>query len=868
MGRRALLKEARGAQTTPERLQILATDADRSVRNAALKNPGLPNRAVLLRAHLGEALASSELEWLSNLGAYGQEVAAKNIATPDRVLLELARKGYLKAALKGRHIRNAAWFLEQARSDLPLMKALSEEAGVGWAVRRQARNLLKFMPPQENTAPENTAPENVTQGESVQPVVPDLPPVAGAAPLADLPALLPLRARLLDRKHAYTLTDQEAQELRSTPALRRLAARHPETPARLLEWLDSEQPYGPARETLLAQLAVARLAEETLRHFALHRDWELRAAVAPNPFLSVPLLVLLSRDADTLVRAASAEHPDLPPAMLGHLVEDTSVLVREAVAAHPSTQPETLTRLAQDEEWEVRLNVSRHPGCDPETLALLARAPEVPIREAVAANLMVGRETLAELARDPNDRVASVARLRLPDVSRETRAAAASSKRRNVKLALAAQGDTPGEVLLALSTDRSGAVRALAGLHPQLAYQARQRLREDPDPQVRRVARAADSTASGDELSALPRLDTRVKVALSRNGATPPGVLDLLSDDPQDVVRSLVVLHPATPVTGLIRRLPELELRPLIRQHPRYQGALRTQMHEQELHEAAQADASEETLRALMSSDSVEVRSVLARHTRTPPELQMVLAADPDPRVRAALLERGVVAAEIQMILVTDPAREVRSALIRLPELEERIMTALLSQPNLDLTVLQALAAHPDITPVVLDAFAAHPTLQARSIAAQHPRLSEFSLNRLAADPQEEIRHLIAVHPACPPEALHLLAQRAEHRQAVVLHPSTRGSTLEALAYDAGYARAVRLPTTPRVVGVFRTYLLHRVSQRAFPHMTLLLGIIHHPNATVRAVRFAGRLNHTEVAAAVLAWRAAQQTGPGGEHRG
>lgn len=841
----------------PERLQVLATDADRAVRNAALKNPGLPDRPVLLRAHLGEALASTELEWLSNLGEYGQEVAAKNIATPDRTLLELARKGHLKAVLKGRHIRDAAWFLEQAGSDPALMRVLSEEASVGWAVRRQARDLLKFIPPQETAA----------QGAPAQPAVPESPPQAGPALLGAPPPSVPLKMRLLDRKHAYNLTEPEAEELTSTPALRRLAARHPQTPARLLEWLDTEQPHGPARETLLAQLSAATLDEETLRYFALHRDWEFRAAVAPNPTLSVPLLELLARDADTLVRAASAEHPDLSPAVLRPLAGDTSVLVREAVAAHPSAPPEVLARLAQDEEWEVRLNVARHLGCDPATLKLLAHAPEVPIREAIAVNLMARHELLAELALDPNERVASVARLRLPDVSQETRAAAARSKRRNVKLALAVQGDTPGEVLLALSTDRSSAVRALAGLHPQLAYQARQRLREDPDPQVRRVARAADSTASGDELSALPRFDTRVKLALSRNGATPPGVLDLLSDDPQDAVRSLVMLHPATPVTGLTRRLPELELRPLIRQHPRYQGPLRAQMHEQELHEAAQVDASDETLRALMSSDSVDVRAVLARHVRTPIDLQRILTADPDPRVRAALLEREAVSTEIQLILVKDPALEVRSALINLPELEERIMTELLLQPNLGLTVLRALAAHPNVTPVVVDAFAAHPTLQARTIAAQHPLLSAFSLNRLAADPQEEVRQLIAAHPACPPEALHLLAQRAEHRQAVVHHPSTRSGTLEALTYDAGYARAVRLPTTPRVFDVLRTYLLRRASQRAFPQMTLLLGIIHHPNATARAVRFASRLNHPEVASAVLAWRAAHHSGPAGERR-
>ena len=383
------------------------------------------------------------------------------------------------------------------------------------------------------------------------------------------------------------------------------------------------------------------------------------------------------------------------------------------------------------------------------------------------------------------------------------------------------------------------------------------------------MAQAADSTAPAAELSALPRFDARVRVALSRNGSTPPDVLDALSDDSQDVVRSMVVLHPGTPLSGLSRRLTELELRPLIRQHPRYQGALREQLHTHELHEAAQLDVAEDTLRALANSDSVDVRAVLARHVRTPLDLQLALTSDPDPRVRASLLEREVVVEELQQRLVDDAAREVQEALVRLPELAESVMLALLKRPFIGVGLLEELAGHPGVTPAVVEAFAAHLSAQARTLAARHPLVSPATLTRLAGDLQEEVRQAVALHPHCPPAALHRLSQLPEHRLAVVLHPSTRAGTLESLAYDAGYARATRLPRTPKVFDLLRTYLLRRASQRAFPQMALLLGVIRHPNASARAIGYAGRLNHPEVAAALLAVRASHtvSTEPGGEHR-
>ena len=862
MGRLALIREARNLETPQERLWLLATDRDRAVRAATIDNLALEldRRALLLRAHEGKPLASTELEWLSTLGPYGKELAAANIATPDRVLLRLAREGHLKAVLKGRHIRDAAWFLEQARTDHALLRVLSEERSAGWPVRRQARNLLRFQPPLEAVAEDTLSPPLPA---SLEPPVPD--------PAVPLPTL---RQRLLNKKVAYRLDPQEDADLRSDPGLRRLAARHPYTPVRLLEWLDAQQPHGPARETLLSQLPKQPLDGETLRHFALHRDWELRAALAPNPALPLPLLELLARDADPLVRAASAEHPELSPTTLDRLAADTSVLVREAVAAHPSTTPEALDRLAGDGEWEVGLNVARNPSSAPETLARLAHSTHAGLRETVAAHLLTGPDMLHELAQDPNERVAQVARLRLPDASEESRETAAASKRRNVKLALAARPDAPAALLLTLSGDRSSAVRALAGLHPGLEYAARQRLQADPDPQVRRVARAADSSTSEAELSALPRFDTRVRVALSRNGSTPPAVLDLLSDDTHDTVRSMVMLHPATPLSGLSRRLTELELRPLIRQHPRYQGTLREQLHAQELHEAAQLDVAGETLRALAASDSLDVRAVLARQVRMPLDLQLALTADPAPQVRAALLERAVVAEELQLRLVGDPAWEVQTALVQLPELAEGVMLALLKQPYMGVGLLKDLADHPGITPAVVEALAAHLSAQARTLAARHPLVSPDALTRLASDLHQEVRQAVAVHPNCPPAALHRLAQRPEHRLAVVLHPSTRADTLESVAYDAGYARAARLPRTPKVLDLLRSYLIHRASQRAFPQMALLLGIIRHPNASAQAIRYAGRLNHPEVVAAVLAVRVSRtastqpaNTEPGCEHR-
>lgn len=141
------------------------------------------------------------------------------------------------------------------------------------------------------------------------------------------------------------------------------------------------------------------------------------------------------------------------------------------------------------------------------------------------------------------------------------------------------------------------------------------------------------------------------------------------------------------------------------------------------------------------------------------------------------------------------------------------------------------------------------------------------SLSRLTADQEGGVRQLISAHLALLPKALHRLAHRAENRQAVVLYPFTSDGILEALAYNAGDARTVHLPSTPRIVDLLRAHnLFCRASQRAFPQMSLLRGVIRHPNATSRAILFMSRLNCPDVASAVLAWRASRLSGSVGEY--
>lgn len=855
------LQEAQVTTTSPERLLILATGLDPAVRQAARHNPRFPRarRGLLERAEQQpQRLDGPQLSVLARLGPFGQELACAHPRTMDDTLTWLVQQGQVVRVLEGQPERKEEWLWMQARRDPTLRDYLCLDASVPIPLQERARSLRASLqsgdvhpPPPPGVAGLAARLKSSRWTRRKQ----EAPATMVDSPRSEQTALL--RAKLQNRREVPELNLEEAKLLEEDVRLQRLAARHPLLAVPLLEWLDHLHPHGQARETLLYRLEHHDLEGTTFQAAVQTGDWELRAALARNPALPAALQAQLVQDPDWWVRASVAENPNATPEQLATLaLEDDHAVIRENAARHPHTPPGTLLSLAGDGEAAVRLQVARNPSTPPEAMAWLARDEKYATREAVAAHPLTPPDVLQALAGEENERVSLVARLRLSPLTEEGAQEALATRRRNVKLAVASRPQVPLPVLAQLAGDRNPLIRAQVGLSPQLPELVRDALQEDPDPAVQRVALAADPSAPPEALGSLPRHDVRVRQGLSRNGATPAAVLDVLSDDALEDVRLAVVLNPASPEGALQRRLPEQPLRPGIRQHPLY-DRVKPKLHHLELQEARDPATPVEALQALIESDAPGVRRQVAFHPHASTDILLRLAQDDQDEVRLGLTQRTTLPEEVQQALVQDKALAVRDRLLRRTDLLPQVMLVLAQKPLEDQQLLLLLAEHPGVTGEVLTALASSPRAEVRARVAGHARTPAEVQRRLASDPEDTVTAEVLHNPTCPPEALAVLARRARYRVRVAEHERTSPQTLEFLAFDTGYARLLRLqkllkrapPSVqdhPQVQRWLRG-LKRRASERAFKELSVLAAVIKHPAATASAVRFASRLNHPAI---------------------
>jgi hypothetical protein len=835
------MQEARDSNTPEVRLLALATGENAGLRRTAQWHPRLGKtfRDLLLMAEKRpEGLSPDDLDWLSRQGPFGVQVAAAHAQTPDEALKRLVMAGHARAVLGKKTGRDDQWLLALARQDSALMAYLSREYSVPWNVRRRAYAL-------------HHSGSNSSAGPSAPP-----------SPSPDEEAVLTatLREKLRNRREAPTFTEEEDGLLRTNSALQRLAARHPLLPVPILEGLDRRYPHGQARETLLHRLEQHDLGAEWFAHLAREGDWAMRMALARNAHLPGFLLPHLAGDEDGWVRAAAAENPNATPEQLAALAQETDhAVIRENAARHPHTPGATLTVLASDGEAAVRLAVARNPSTPPEALARLAGDERYATREAVAAHPLTPLEVVRALGADANERVTLVARLRLSHLTDQGLTDLLATRRRNVKLAVASRAELPLPLLRDLARDRSPLVRAQVSLHPRLPGLERDRLQDDADPAVGRVALAADPAARPEVLLALPRHDARIRQGLSRNAATPAPVLDRLSDDALEDVRLAVVLNPASPEGAIQRRLPEQPLRPGIRQHPLY-DRVKPSLHKLELQEAGNPATPAAALDALVDSDAPKVRLRVALHPSAPAPALRRLAQDDHEEVRRGLARRGGLSGDLQGLLALDGALTVRQALVAREDLPSDVMLSLAAQPSEDAALLLSLVRHPAVTGEVLAALARQPDVTVREAVARHARTPLAVQLHLASDPQDSVADSVLKNPTCGPEVLTVLARQARFRPRVAGHPRTSPQTLEALAFDTRYARLLRLerllrraPPALQQQAQVRRWLKwrkQRISSAAFRELNVLVAVIRHPAATGRAVQFASRLNHPEILAA------------------
>ncbi len=215
--------------------------------------------------------------------------------------------------------------------------------------------------------------------------------------------------------------------------LRRLAARHPNTPPELLECLAAD-PEVAVRRAVARHPATPVEALETLAASPRLRE---RLAVARNESAPAELLCRLARDPEARVRAAVARHPAIPMGVAEDLACDPDTRVRNSAerALRPIATPEPACagcgRLQPTEPLEtIRLPLPEPPA-------------EVSLKEWVAGLAIPVRLALARDRAQPPDLL-----MRL-----------ASDRERDIRLAVAGNPATPPLALERLATSRYDAIR-------------------------------------------------------------------------------------------------------------------------------------------------------------------------------------------------------------------------------------------------------------------------------------------------------------------------------------------------------------------------------------------------------------------------
>lgn len=278
-----------------------------------------------------------------------------------------------------------------------------------------------------------------------------------------------------------------------------------------------------------------------------------------------------------------------------------------------------------------------------------------------------------------------------------------------VRLAVAANDATPGDIVAVLLSDSDPQVGEQAAAHEGAPVPPGALAGGDLTV---REAYARNPAANRDTISTLARhggIEERRRVA--QNPATPLTSLEHLACDTNEMVRLAVAQNPAASDPIVEYLLNDEHVDVVLAVVPRVTNAL--------------------CLHAMIAHPSLAVRCAVASHT-TDEDALGVLAADRSAPVRREVALNDAAPAEVLSALVDDSSPDVRSAFA------SRSVVAV------------------EVTRAMVDA----PDWRLRAVAAQHQSLSDDDVRRLAADPAAAVRARIAARPLLPGDCLPVLLEQ------------------------------------------------------------------------------------------------------------
>ncbi|MEV7365432.1 PE-PGRS family protein [Streptomyces sp. NPDC091299] len=247
------------------------------------------------------------------------------------------------------------------------------------------------------------------------------------------------------------------------------------------------------------------------------------------------------------------------------------------------------------------------------------------------------------------------------------------------------------------------------------------------------------------------------RCSLARNLHLDPDLVNLLAQDPEENVRSVVAIR--SDLTEEQRANIPIDFDPRVHHHPLDWVVA--------LHQDSAA------MRRLATSTHPLVRRSVARARRLPPDVVERLARDED-RVVQLFLAESCDDAPADMLLrvwqwwtgsLSTPDRPHGH-----PNFPGRDLLRYADDPNPRMR--QLALDDPESTAELVERFSRDSREEVRHRAATDPRLGSASAVRLLDDPHERVRHAAARHPDLPARVLTRMLWDADTAQAAAGHPA------------------------------------------------------------------------------------------------
>jgi len=372
---------------------------------------------------------------------------------------------------------------------------------------------------------------------------------------------------------------------------------------------------------------------------------------------------------------------------------------------------------------------------------------------------------------------------------------------------------TPPEVLLALCRDPAKGVRcALAG-NRNLSAAAVEKLVRDKEPDVRKYVmwncnkqqllamvhdpdvsvrhQLASKKPNDPELLGLLADDSKqaVKLAVVDNWSCPVQVLDRLSRDRDESVRTSVVRRAPAGWLGRLARDASQAVRIAVAYHPECPPRLLAQLGTDSQPDVRQAAVQHpacppETVAHIATSRGTEHQLAAAKHPNCPSGVLAVLATARDWKVREAAAANDNCPPETLAGLSRDNSKNVRGATAGNRRCPLPVLRALSRDKHPH--VLWAAANNPASTPEILVALSDNHNDDVRGAVARHLNCPPETLRHALDDRKPSVVQSAAGNPACPPDALDKASQQEgiSLRVIVAKNPSCPVTTLERLLGD------------------------------------------------------------------------------------